>query len=239
MFCEQYFMKTSVFTSQEASLKYLALAMIGATLIFFATQLVSAYIVTVVLAFGIFVYHHRASWLIFGRCGGLANGLTALRALLLLGVVLSGHLLSPYLVLVLGIVILVLDGLDGYYARKCRTVSAFGDMFDKEVDALYVLSFGVLIVDQGLAGSWIVLPGLLRYSYVVALSLLDRKPSPAGKSFRRQFVGMWLMGTLLAPFVLPSVIYLPGLIFATTIVILSFAVDFYQALLAQQVEVEA
>lgn len=232
-------MKTSKALSQEASLKYLALAMVGATLVFFATQTVSAYVGLVILTFGVFIYRHRASWLIFGQWGGPANGLTALRALLLLGVLLSGSVLPPYVTLILGIIILVLDGLDGYYARKYQTVSAFGDMFDKEVDALYVLSLGVLIVDQGLAGSWIVLPGLLRYGYVVLLSLLDRKPSPTGKSFRRQFVGMWLMGTLLAPFVLPSIIYLPGLIFATTVVILSFAVDFYQALLAQRVEVEA
>lgn len=232
-------MKPSVATSWEVCLKYMALAMIGATLAFFATYSVPVYVGIVVLVFGAFVYHHRTRWLIFGRWGGRANLLTAFRALLLIGVVLSGDALPSYLTLVLGIIILVLDGLDGYYARKDHTVSVFGDVFDKEVDALYVLSFGVLIVNQGLAGSWVVLPGLLRYGYVVALSFLDCKPSPAGKSFRRQFVGMWLMGTLLAPFVLPSVVYLPGLIFATTIVTISFALDFYQALLAQRVEVKA
>ena len=232
-------MKTPIDASPEASLKYIALAMIGATLSFFATQMMSVYIGVVLLTFGVFAYYYRACWLVFGRWGGAANALTALRGLLLIGIVLGSGVLPPYAILVLGIVVLVLDGLDGYYARKHNTVSTFGDVFDKEVDALFVLTFGVLIIDKQLAGSWIVLPGLLRYGYVIALSFFDRKPSPTRKSFRRQFVGMWLMGTLLAPFAVPPIIYLPGLIFATTIVTTSFVIDFYQALLAQRMEVEA
>ena len=225
--------------SPEASLKYVAFMMIGATLGFFMTQRVMIYAGMVLLILGIFIVYHRAHWRVFGRWGGVANGLTALRGLLLLGLVVASSVLPRYAFLILGIIILVIDGLDGYYARKHNTVSAFGDVFDKEIDALFVLTFGVLIVDKHLAGSWILLPGLLRYGYVIGLSFLERRPSPVGKSFRRQFVGMWLMGTLLAPFVLPAMIYLPGLLFATTIVLSSFAVDFYQTLTAQRAEVEA
>lgn len=223
----------------QRSLKYVAGAMVGATLIFLATRSLSLYAGWSTAAVAWFVYHHRADWQIFGAWGGVANVLTALRAVLLLGLCLAASGLHPYVVLVLGILVLVIDGLDGYYARKYGTVSAFGDGFDKEVDALFVLTFGVIIVDQQLAGSWILLPGLLRYGYVIGLSFLRRPPSPAGKSFRRQFVGMWLMGTLLAPFALPPIIYLPGLVFAAAIVTLSFVTDFYSAVKDQSVEVEA
>ena len=221
----------------EASLKYFAWAVISATLGFFITQQLLVYAGVVLLTLTAFIYYHRAHWQVFGRWGGVANGLTALRGVLLAGIVLGSSVLPRYAFLILGIIILVLDGLDGYYARKYDTVSAFGDIFDKEVDALFVLTFGVLIVDKHLAGSWIVLPGLLRYGYVVGLSFLDRQPSPTGKSFRRQFVGMWLMGTLLAPFVLPPIVYRLGLVFATAIVLLSFTIDFYQTLKAQRAEV--
>ena len=225
--------------SPEASLKHVAMMMVGAALGFFVTQQRLLYAGMALLTLSGFIYYYRPHWQLFGRWGGVANGLTALRGLLLLGLVIGSDILPSYAFLVLGIIILVLDGLDGYYARKYHTVSAFGDVFDKEVDALFVLTFGVLIVDKQLAGGWILLPGLLRYGYVIGLSFLDRQPSPAGKSFRRQFVGMWLMGTLLAPFVLPRMVYLPGLVFATTMVVVSFVVDFYQTLKAQRSEVEA
>ena len=224
--------------SPEASLKYVAIATIGAALGFFLTQQIAVYAGIVSFTIILFIYYHRAHWQTFGRWGGVANGLTALRGLLIVGITAGSSVLPSYLILVVGIVTLVLDGLDGYYARKYNTVSIFGDVFDKEIDALYVLTFGVLIVDKQLAGSWIMLPGLLRYGYVVGLSFLERQSSPTGKSFRRQFVGMWLMGTLLAPFALPTIIYLPALIFATVTVVLSFAVDFHQTLSAQQTEVE-
>ena len=224
--------------SLEDSLKYVALAMIGAALGFFVIRQALLYAGISLLTLVVFAYYHRDRWRVFGQWGGVANGLTALRGLLLLGLVVGSDSLPRYAFLVLGILVLVVDGLDGYYARKYDTVSTFGDVFDKEVDALFVLTFGVLIVDKQLAGSWILLPGLLRYGYVVGLSLLARRPSPTGKSFRRQFVGMWLMGTLLAPFVLPSVVYQPALIFAASIVSLSFVADFYQALRGQRVKVE-
>ena len=225
--------------SPEASLKYMAWAMIAATLSFFVTQQMLVYVGAVLLILTVFFYYHRARWRVFGRWGGVANGLTGLRAGLLLGAVMGSDEWPLYIYLPIGIVILVLDGLDGYYARKYGTVSAFGDAFDKEVDALFVLTYGILMVDAHLIGSWIVLPGLLRYGYVIGLSFLERQPSPTGKSFRRQFVGMWLMGTWLSPFVLPPIVYQPALVFATAIVLLSFVVDFYQAVQEQRVEVEA
>ena len=225
--------------SLAVSLKYVAWMMIGAALGFYLTQQILLYTGGVLLAMVAFAYYHRSRWQVFGQWGGVANVLTALRGLLLVGLLVGHQALPPYVILGVGITTLVLDGLDGYYARKLRTVSAFGDVFDKEVDALFVLTFGVLIVDRELAGHWIMLPGLLRYGYVLGLSFLARQPSPSGKSFRRQFVGMWLMGSLLAPFALPTVVYHPGLLFATVIVSLSFAVDFYQTLRSQPAEVEA
>ena len=223
----------------SASLKYVALSMLGAALLFAFTQRVGLYGGTVFLALIIFVKYHQSHWRAFGPWGGVANVLTAARAFLLLALVATNDTVPAYAFLVIGIAVLVLDGLDGYYARKYNTVSTFGDVFDKEVDALFVLTFGVLIVSRQLAGLWVLLPGLLRYGYVLGLSFLKRPPSPTAGSFRRQFVGMWLMGTLLAPFVLPPVIYVPGLLFATVTTTLSFGIDFYRTVVKQPAEVEA
>ena len=226
-------MKITEPLSLEISLKYVALAMIGTALVYVFSQSMPVYLGLITLIFGTLVYYHRSHWQIFGPWGGTANVLTVTRGLLLLGLAGGVAELNTYVALGLGILVLVLDGLDGYCARKYHTVSAFGDVLDKEVDALYVLTFGIIIADQQWAGSWIILPGLLRYGYVVGLSFLDRPPSPSGSSFRRQFAGMWLMGTLLAPLVLPRIVYLPALIFAPGMTTFSFGIDFYHALRVQ------
>lgn len=213
--------------SLEASVKYLSLAMIFASLVFVTTQSVAWYVLLSAVAALVWVLRYRSQWRQFGELGGVANALTGLRwvAIAILGVFSAS--IHPYVIFVLGILVLVIDGLDGYYARKYHTTSEFGDVFDKETDAFFVLTYGVIIVELGLAESWVLLPGLLRYGYVIVLAYVDRPSSPVGSSFRRRFVGMWMMGTLLAPFVVGPWVYIPGLIVAILMILYSFAVDFY------------
>ena len=215
--------------SLEASAKYLSLSMIFAALIFAITDLAAWYVGLSACSMLVWVLRHRSQWQLFGKFGGVANALTGFRWLSI--AVLCGFCLwlHPYVIFVLGILVLVADGLDGYYARKYHTTSVFGDVFDKETDAFFVLTYGVIIVERDLAESWVMLPGLLRYLYVIILSYVDRPSSPIGKSFRRQFVGMWMMGTLLAPFVVGPKIYIPGLAVAIIMILYSFALDFYSS----------
>jgi len=211
--------------SLEASVKFLSLAMIFAAVVFAFTNSVVWYAGLSVISIAAWVGWHREQWRIFGFFGGVANALTGLRWL---GIVALGAFclqIHPYIIFVLGIWVLVLDGLDGYYARKYQTTSEFGDVFDKEADAFFVLTYGVIIVSLDLADSWVLLPGLLRYGYVIVLAYVDKPPAPVGKSFRRRFVGMWMMGTLLAPFVVPAWVYVPGLIAAIGMILYSFAID--------------
>ena len=182
------------------------------------------------------LYCHQ-DWRQFGRWGGVANLMTLGRLLLIIGVVWWDTDLHNYIIFVAGILTLIADGLDGYYARKYNTVSAFGDAFDKEIDALFVLAYGVLISHKGLAGDWVLLPGLLRYVYVVLLSFVETKPAVPVSSFRRQFIGMWLMGTLLAPFVIFPIVYIPGLIAAIAMILYSFGIDIREMVLQEKEEV--
>lgn len=211
--------------SLETSVKLLSLAMILAALVFTVTDSANWYIGVSIVSVLVWVGWHREQWKMFGKLGGVANILTGLRWL---GIAALGGFcmqLHPYIILILGILVLVLDGLDGYYARKLQTTSEFGDVFDKETDAFFVLTYGVIIVALDLAGSWVLLPGLLRYGYVIILAYVDKPPNPSGYSFRRRFVGMWMMGTLLAPFLVPAWMYVPGLIAAIVMILYSFAVD--------------
>lgn len=204
---------------------YNAWAMIVVSLIFVISEWSSLFLVVAMTSFLVFVVMNKGTWQQFGRWGGWANAITASRLLLIAVIVWQSTALPDYIIFVVGIFTLIADGLDGYFARKYNTVSAFGDCFDKETDAFFVLAYGVLICDKGLAGAWVLMPGLLRYMYVIMLSLVKVKPKVPNPSFRRQFIGMWLMGTLLAPFVISPLVYIPGLIFAIAIVMYSFAVD--------------
>ena len=65
-------------------------------------------------------------------------------------------------------VMAVLDGVDGWLARRSRMASAFGARFDMETDAALVMAMSVLIWQYGKAGMWALLGGMLRYIFVIA-----------------------------------------------------------------------
>jgi phosphatidylglycerophosphate synthase len=82
----------------------------------------------------------------------------------------------------------ILDGVDGWLARRTRFSSRFGARFDMEVDALMILALSILVWTHGKAGAWVLLSGLLRYLFVSIGWLLPwlRRPLPASR--RRQTI---------------------------------------------------
>ncbi|WKN31911.1 CDP-alcohol phosphatidyltransferase family protein [Porifericola rhodea] len=177
------------------------------------------------LFFSAFIYTGRCLWKPLGTWGGAANAITALRTLGILLLLFFQAELPPAAFFVVGILILIADGLDGYYARKYNTVSAFGDLFDKETDAFFVLAFCIILIKKELIGMWVVWPALLRYIFVLVLHTFRIQHIVLSYSFRRQFIGMWFMGTIMACFVLPRPVYTAGMIFATAMLAYSFMKD--------------
>jgi len=84
--------------------------------------------------------------------------------------------------------IFCLDGVDGWLARRGPGSSSFGATFDMETDALLVLVAGLKLQTSGRLGVWILLPGLLRYLYAVAISLLPASHGEAPRSKLARFV---------------------------------------------------
>jgi phosphatidylglycerophosphate synthase len=98
--------------------------------------------------------------------------------------------------------LLALDGLDGWAARRQGLASAFGARLDLEVDALLILVLAALATGLGKAGPWVLGLGLLRYAFVAAGWLVPALRRPLPPSRRRKAVcglQVAVLGLLLAP----------------------------------------
>ncbi len=140
---------------------------------------------------------------------GPANQVTALRALLVsLTLALVGERPSVELAGVavgFGVLVTILDGVDGWLARRTAMVSDFGARFDLEVDALLILALSILAWQYGKAGPWVIASGLLRYLFVAAGWIWTWLRAPLLSSWRGkvicivQIVGLVLTVSPLVP----------------------------------------
>ncbi|MGE0450897.1 MAG: CDP-alcohol phosphatidyltransferase family protein [Vicinamibacterales bacterium] len=137
---------------------------------------------------------------------GAANVVTTTRVwlLALIGATLgepSGATTTAYAA-ALTVIAVVLDGADGWLARRSGASSAFGARYDMEVDALLVLVLSLLVWQAGKAGVWIVLAGCMRYLFLGAASVWRWLAAPLPPSRRRQamcVVQVVGLGAVLSP----------------------------------------
>ncbi|MCC8998017.1 MAG: CDP-alcohol phosphatidyltransferase family protein [Candidatus Contendobacter sp.] len=124
---------------------------------------------------------------------GAANAVTLLRAgIAALAAGLIGQMIvAPdllWLMTALAGIALMLDGMDGWLARRSQMQSGFGARFDMEVDAFFILVLAALVYQMDKAGVWVLLSGAMRYGFVALGCALPwlRQPLPPRK--RRQTV---------------------------------------------------
>jgi phosphatidylglycerophosphate synthase len=211
----------------KATATYHAWITLSATLVFLFLRSTEVFISAVAASFFLFYVVNRPGWKALGRVGGVANAFTLLRLLVLLALCAFHAYVHNYLITVIAFLIIIGDGIDGYLARNFNAASLFGEYFDAETDAFFVLALGVVLLDRQMVGVWILLPGLLRYGYMVVLSFMKVQHHVTGSSFLRQLVGVWLMSVLMASFITKPEVYVPNLIIATGMVSISFMVDFW------------
>jgi len=121
----------------------------------------------------------------------------------------------------------VLDGLDGWLARRSRVSSAFGARFDMETDAALILVVSVLVWRHDKAAAWVMACGAMRYAFVVAGWLLPWMAAPLRSTVRGKTVAiLQLVGLGVA---LLPVVPVPASVIVSTItlaaLVWSFAVD--------------
>ena len=98
---------------------------------------------------------------------------------------------------------LLLDGADGWAARRRGIATAFGARFDMEADAFAALLLSVVIWRADRTGVWILLIGGLRYLFVLAgwAFAAMRRPLPPS---RRRRAACALQGVLLVLCLTPA-----------------------------------
>ncbi len=144
-------------------------------------------------------YNHRPGEReLFPRLGW-ANTLTLLRGGLFAG--LTGFLASPrpetglaWLPAGLYTVGVLIDGLDGYIARRSNQVTRLGEILDMSMDGWGMLMASMVAVQYGQVPVWYLLVGLARYLYLGGLWLRQRLGWPIlelpPSMVRRPFAGL-------------------------------------------------
>jgi phosphatidylglycerophosphate synthase len=165
--------------------------------------------IVMIVAIGLVRAHHP-----FNRFGA-ANHVTTVRAALvaLIAGLIGEPAVPPAAAAATGMaaIVVMLDGLDGWLARRSDIASEFGARFDMEVDALLILALAILAWRHGKAGTWVLLSGLLRYAFVAAGWLVPWLARPLLPSRRRQtvcvvqMVGLGLAVTPIVPASLSAV----------------------------------
>jgi phosphatidylglycerophosphate synthase len=163
---------------------------------------------------------------------GWPNRVTLLRAAL--AAVLAGPLVVPsslgaqgWALASIAGVALVLDGVDGWLARRLDRASRFGARFDMEIDALLLLVLSAAAWLAGKAGVWVLAIGLMRYVFVAAGWLWPKLTAELRPSEWRKTVCV-IQGIVLAVALVPAVPAagsVPALAVALMMLVLSFARD--------------
>lgn len=163
---------------------------------------------------------------------GLANTISLLRLAMLW--VLCGVFMDPtnpgpeHALWLIGF--FTLDGVDGWLARRLGDQSRFGAHFDMEIDALSVLVAALVLFGAGRVGAFVLVPGALRYGYVLTIwwAKTDGREAPRSRAGRYVFS---LMVVALCTSLWPiEPIHRPLIAFASAAIAAAFAHSLYWSL---------
>lgn len=147
---------------------------------------------------------------------GYANAITLVRALLLFGVAVFFNSAWGFAL------VLLLDGVDGFIARRFDESSEFGAQFDMETDALFVALLSLALAPEA---PWILVAGALRPVFVIARKFFVEVPTERRVPFARYAFGIaaWSMVAAMA---IRGPLLIPLTALSTLVLLVSFTPDF-------------
>jgi len=117
-----------------------------------------------------------------------ANGISVLRWCGIVILALGAPRLKGGLFFGGGVLLMLLDGLDGRLARRMGTASDLGEYLDKEIDSLFLLLVCLSLVIKALVGPWVIIIGLSRFLFVVALFFFKPFRPKESRSLRARLI---------------------------------------------------
>jgi phosphatidylglycerophosphate synthase len=167
--------------------------------------------------------------------GGYANLLTLLRFSLLLLIVAFSNIWSSWSLGLLFTVPVILDGLDGYLARRLNQSSRFGALFDLETDSLFITFTGMILYQRNSVGAWILPVAYLRYFYVLLIWILQLNRIQEKRTRFGPFIAFIMFASLILEFLFNSAVTHVILLIASCLILLSFIWSFFEALSKREV----
>lgn len=136
---------------------------------------------------------------------GYANWVSIFRLIcILIGFTLYQTLDDLSLLIIFGFAVL-LDGLDGFLARKYNHQTKEGAILDMEIDALLVFILTSIHIENDRVHSWIIIPASLRFMFAWILLLFRRNQPPETlPKIVRATIAVIFFIALLIPFIYNS-----------------------------------
>lgn len=170
------------------------------------------------------------------RINSYANQITAFRFLLSAITAIAVFQISEILSFCLFGIAILLDGLDGYLARKHEQSSEIGALFDKTVDAYFVVLLSFILVIKYEVPFWFLGIGYLHYGYELLLLGLGWQDLAIPKNPIGKYAAAFLFISLLGPFILQKSLYLSIIYLAAILVSFSFSLSFFYKFKAASVK---
>jgi phosphatidylglycerophosphate synthase len=202
-----------------------ALALLPAVAISLFTHTLTLFLLIGALSFLLLFLIVGPNWTRKGAFG-FGNAMTALRLAGILALPSVCSRIGSVSVTGFGIVLLVADGLDGWLARRFNQASEFGEYFDKETDAFFLMLLCLLAFLNQRLGSWILIPGLLRYVFVIVTGFSMPSLLKEEKTDRARKIYVLMMAGVFSAFLPYPAFYRPLAGIATIALFWSFATDF-------------
>jgi len=183
------------------------------------------------VSFLTFSYYIKANWKTLQALspfGGYANWITFFRFLLLMTAMISWNIIPNILLISILILFVCLDGLDGWVARMQNQTTVFGQYFDMELDALFVLTSCVMLYVNDITYIWILLPGILRYFFVLFTWILGPKKVKEERTSYGATIAVVFFISLLISLAFQNSFQSILLVLSGFSIIVSFCISFYK-----------
>jgi phosphatidylglycerophosphate synthase len=159
--------------------------------------------------------------------GGYANLVTFLRYILLLLIVIFSDVWPVWSLGFLFAIPVLLDGLDGYLARKLNHITKFGALFDLETDSLFMTLTGMILYHRHIVGAWLLPAAYMRYFYVLVIAILQLNRIQEKRTRFGPFIAFIMFVSVILEFILQAEVTKVILFCASSLIVLSFIYSFF------------